>query len=202
MAVSTRIACPESGRRSSILAAFVFLSILIVAGSVVLATSAPARVRFWTWRMRSTDIETRRRARSKLLEVGRPAIDKVFPELVGSEACDRLAAAGSKQINLFGSPKWCVARVGAGGRAVALENLSLTCGEVVGVDLLADPAVVFGPRPRAGSRVLVAGTSVVEARWGEELPLAPCFVMELPDDDELSQRVTEWMWGEWAERRW
>src|SRR5579872_654780 len=60
---------------------------LVIGGfALALATTRGARVRLWTWRMRSGDSETSRLARRKLIEIGRPDIDGVLPELVAREA--------------------------------------------------------------------------------------------------------------------
>jgi len=69
-----------------------FVVVALVAGVVVAARTERARVRFWAWRMRSGDGETRAKARLRLLEIGRPAIDRVYAELVAGELLDRASA--------------------------------------------------------------------------------------------------------------
>jgi hypothetical protein len=64
---------------------------LLVGGTVsLLASSARARVRWYSWRMRAGDPEVAARARFKLFELDRPAIDEVLPELVARELGARL----------------------------------------------------------------------------------------------------------------
>jgi hypothetical protein len=64
---------------------------LIVGGTALfLASSTRARVRWYAWRMRSGDPEVAARARFKLFELDRPAIDEVLPELVARELGARL----------------------------------------------------------------------------------------------------------------
>jgi hypothetical protein len=62
-------------------------------GGFALVAEKPARVRYWTWRMRSSDQEAWRAARLKLLEIGRPSIDGVLAELVAREVEDRIPAS-------------------------------------------------------------------------------------------------------------
>jgi hypothetical protein len=60
--------------------------------AVPLAVTPTARVRYWAWRMHSSSREVRLEARTRLMAIGRPAIDSVFPELVAGEVADRLAS--------------------------------------------------------------------------------------------------------------
>jgi hypothetical protein len=89
-----------TGRTKGRLALLVLVA-LVVAGAATLATTSSTRVRFWSWRMRSSDRAAREHARVRLLEIGRPEIDRVFAELVAGEVCDRIAAVGSGTFLVF-----------------------------------------------------------------------------------------------------
>ncbi len=80
------------------------LVLVVVGFGVALGTSRAARVRYWAWRMRSGDRETRLAARRRLLEIDRPGIDGVFADLVAGEASDRLAeVAPGERVAFVGS---------------------------------------------------------------------------------------------------
>jgi hypothetical protein len=70
------------------LALSVLLLLLAGAGAGI-AQSKPARVRFWAWRAGSSDRDVRRKARLRLLEIGRPAIDPLLAEVFLGEIRDR-----------------------------------------------------------------------------------------------------------------
>ncbi|HZU97314.1 MAG TPA: hypothetical protein VFF73_11505 [Planctomycetota bacterium] len=67
------------------------LALLLAGFGFALATAVTVRVRYWEWRMGSSERGVRVLARRSLLEIGRPAIDRVLPELVAAEVCERLA---------------------------------------------------------------------------------------------------------------
>jgi hypothetical protein len=69
--------------------AIVVLVSILVASSVAIARSEPARVRFLAWRAGASDPEVRRKARLRLLEIGRPSIDGVLADIFLREVRER-----------------------------------------------------------------------------------------------------------------
>jgi hypothetical protein len=69
--------------------ALVVLALLVLGGGGALVASPRARVRWYALRMHSSDPEVAARARFKLFELDRPAIDEVLPELVAKELAAR-----------------------------------------------------------------------------------------------------------------
>jgi hypothetical protein len=67
--------------------------LVLMLGGFGAAFSRPGRASYWTARMRSADIETRKIARLRLLELGRPWTDGVLAEIVGAEVAERTAVS-------------------------------------------------------------------------------------------------------------
>jgi hypothetical protein len=67
----------------------VALVLVIVGFAIVFATNGNIRVRWWSWRMHSSDAAVAARARLELFRIGRPTIDELMPELVAQELLAR-----------------------------------------------------------------------------------------------------------------
>jgi len=97
------------------------LVLVVVGFGVAFGATTAGRVRFWAWRMRSRDRETRLTARTRLLEVGRPEIDGVFVELIAGEVSDRLAGVPpGERVAFLGSSTGAVAEPTLPGLAQGL----------------------------------------------------------------------------------
>jgi hypothetical protein len=83
-------------------AVVLLLSLILLLGvGGLLATSELGRVRFWTWRLHSSDPEVARLARARLVAIGRPWIDDVLPELVVDELKYRFRKFEASSIGAF-----------------------------------------------------------------------------------------------------
>lgn len=76
--------------------AVVALVLVVGAFGVAIAQTNWVRVHWWAWRATSTDPERAALARKKVLEIGWPAIEPVYPAVVAGEVADRVAAVGSQ----------------------------------------------------------------------------------------------------------
>ncbi len=85
------------------LLALVLLGLLVLGAGSLLAVSPRARVRWYAWRMRSSDPAAAAGARLKLFELDRPAIDDVLPELVARELAARMPLGGRVAVTAVGS---------------------------------------------------------------------------------------------------
>ncbi len=172
------------------------LLLVVVVFGVALAVTPAARVRYWAWRARSSDRGVRLAARIRLMEIGRPAIDAVFPELVAGEAGDRLAEVPvSQRVVLVGRFEETPMQPIRGGPFVDWPfdvDPALAQGghTVVRVRL---EAAVFDPLARSfvketsrPHRTLVAGS---EAH--KEDAVVKLFMVWLEEDDPLAAAVIE-----------
>ncbi|HZU96848.1 MAG TPA: hypothetical protein VFF73_09165 [Planctomycetota bacterium] len=179
--------------------------VLLVGGlGVPLASSEAARVRYWAWRMRSHDPETRQRARRTLFEIGRPAIDRVLPELVVEEVSERSLAERLREMNQGNRSIACFL-----GRSLGDANVS---EELFAVDTWIAPLHFWLQLPpsitvwRRGSDLADDYQPIqhlLEANPSQRrLIVGPCFLhdqfvgrpffeMPLSEDDPLAQYVVE-----------
>jgi hypothetical protein len=118
------------------------LAALAALAACSFAGSTPARVRYWSWRMGSSDPSVRAEARGRLLELGRTAISGVHAELVASEVADRVAAIGS-------SARVFVPRAGFEGGMTDIELYSCNMEIVL----------------RGSSAPLLVEASFMDRRW-------------------------------------
>ncbi|HZU95195.1 MAG TPA: hypothetical protein VFF73_00700 [Planctomycetota bacterium] len=88
-------------RRAKGWLAVVFLALVLGGFVAGFATTPATRARFWAWRAGSSDRKARLKARERLLDIGRPAIDSVYVDLVAGEICDRLAAVPARDRVVF-----------------------------------------------------------------------------------------------------
>jgi hypothetical protein len=88
-------------RRAKGWLAVLFLMLVLGGFVAAFATNPAALARFWSWRAGSGDRKARLKARAKLLEIGRPAIDSVYVDLVAGEVCDRLEAVPARERVVF-----------------------------------------------------------------------------------------------------
>ncbi len=86
-AAKTRLEEPPRTRGRGRVAALVLaLGVLVLAAPFANSTvQANVEVKWLAYRMRSEDRAVREEARHRLLEIGRPSIDEVFPEVVAGE---------------------------------------------------------------------------------------------------------------------
>jgi hypothetical protein len=152
----------------------------LVAGVVVAARTERARVRFWAWRMRSGDGETRAKARLRLLEIGRPAIDSVFAELVAGEVCDRASARPGAALRLVRFQSQAEGRFGLSDLYSPEQG---TRGEIWFVDppKERDPAWERLAQPRAPGRKLLLlddNDEILEVAVPKEDPLSEAIIEE------------------------
>ncbi|HZU96618.1 MAG TPA: hypothetical protein VFF73_08010, partial [Planctomycetota bacterium] len=167
------------------------LVVVLVGFGGALASTTPARVRYWAWRMRSSRRETRLVARTKLMEIGRPAIDGVFPELVSGEASDRLAVV--PRFDRCGFVGLCTRR-GEQGLDCSLEVIFTdhfarnATHATVGWLEAGDPFLTaFGRDSRGAPRLLIVGSATARG-----VPtVVPQLAMRLDVDDPLAPAVIE-----------
>ena len=150
-------------------AALLVLALLLVSGVGALVASPRARVRWYAWRMHSSDAEVAARARFKLFELDRPAIDEVLPELVARELAARVGS------------EWCL-RVGTLDKLVFDSN-----GEVSQPFTVQprDPAALL-LRKRVRRAALYLEWIGPRPRFFDALPPSP---IAIPLDEDLAPEI-------------
>jgi hypothetical protein len=152
--------------------ALLTLTVVVVGASVILATNRRARVRYWTWRMGSSDVAIANKARLELFKIGRPAIDEIMPELIVRELRDRIGdTSWSVQVATKGSH-------GSFDLPPPLESIFWP-----GVDVGSDDPVAQLLLPRVRSRALVM-------LWvGVVFSMEPPSPIAIPLDDDLAPGI-------------
>ncbi len=80
---------PRTRRRGRVAALVLTLAVLVLAAPFASSTvRTGVEVRWLTYRMRSDDRAVREQARLRLLGIGRPTIDAIYPEVVADEVAD------------------------------------------------------------------------------------------------------------------
>jgi len=172
------------------------LVLLLVAFGVALAVTPTARVRYWAWRMHSSSREVRLEARTRLMAIGRPAIDAVFRELVAGEVADRLASVpGPARVAFLGHARELTPRLmqvdGKGPpRYVVEQSIVMPSDTILAVSGVASPedplAMTLARGAPATERKLVVGHTGNARFFVEALLTVP-----LPESDPLGPELIE-----------
>ncbi|HZU99398.1 MAG TPA: hypothetical protein VFF73_22005 [Planctomycetota bacterium] len=169
-------------RNKKIWVAIVVVAAALAIGTVFAAMSPRTRVRYWTWRMHSGDLETRTRARVHLLEIGRPTIDPVYVEVVVGEITDRLTGRGARALVGVCQPQ--------PDSVSEIYDLETTIApRPHGSEEACRFELVVGRHTDDRAWRLLAGSTLAERRLVVLGPRGAVLEISVPKDDPLSESI-------------
>jgi hypothetical protein len=186
-------------RAALAIAALVALLILII--TLAGPARRPLAVAWWGWRLRSSDHDIRARACAELRAIGRPAVDRFWPEVVASEASD-IVGTGRSGCVFVGRKATEDERASFGRRVGGTGDVFVI--ERVVEDSTRYWSMCWGAREQRGFVRVPAGREIPEGRllvigsyfyftMNTTLSLVDAFPIEDEIDARAVEKAEEWL---------